>query len=313
MKTLNRSLFLVVLLVFPVVSFGQSTNIGGSIESDGATKIEAGGDISITPDAEPVPTEIPIRYTGDINKPPSDNSIRFNLKVGEKHFFSKYLGMTIVLNSLSRRTANVTVTTIGGCGPVADSRCLGHPGLEEAFDLKLGELKIIPGTGTSLTFAVKVSDNEAMFILTTPIRRPTPTPNCPTDSIWDSKTRTCKPTGPYPTPTPSITPKPGTIKNFKDCVRAGYPVGESYPATCWTPDGKHFIEEIIEKRDLPRIMPKIDTVIQVKEIDDSSYEIKGRQKGRILFLVPVEINISYSVEGSATTNVRRPWWGFLVW
>lgn len=34
------------------------------------------------------------------------------------------------------------------------------------------------------------------------------------------------------------------ITNFEECARAGYPVGESYPRQCWTPDGGHFVEEI---------------------------------------------------------------------
>lgn len=40
------------------------------------------------------------------------------------------------------------------------------------------------------------------------------------------------------------------ITNFEECTRAGYPVGESYPRQCWTPDGKHFVEEI-ERGPLP--------------------------------------------------------------
>jgi hypothetical protein len=32
------------------------------------------------------------------------------------------------------------------------------------------------------------------------------------------------------------------ITNFEECVRAGNPVGESYPRQCWTKDGKHFVE-----------------------------------------------------------------------
>lgn len=321
MKILNKSLFLLVLLVFPLVSFGQATNIGGSIESGSATKIEAGGEVVVTPDGSPM--EIPIRYTGDVNKPPSANSsVRFSLKVGEKRLFSEYLGMTITLNSLSRYKANMTITTIGGCGPNASPSCLGAPGFEETFNMKLGELKIIPGTGTSLTFAQKLSKNESIFILTTPTGRPlptptstepptpSPTPNCPTDSLWDPRSNICRPTGPYPSP--SISPKPSTIKNFEDCVRAGYPVGQSYPATCWTPDGRHFVEKIVEERDLPSTVSEIDVVTEVKEID-GSYEIKAKQKGRVLFLVPVEIDVSYSVEGSITTNIKRPWWSFLVW
>jgi len=33
------------------------------------------------------------------------------------------------------------------------------------------------------------------------------------------------------------------ITNFEECVRAGYPVEKSYPRQCWTPNGKHFVED----------------------------------------------------------------------
>lgn len=35
------------------------------------------------------------------------------------------------------------------------------------------------------------------------------------------------------------------IKSFEDCSSAGYPVMESYPRQCKTPDGRTFAEEII--------------------------------------------------------------------
>lgn len=34
------------------------------------------------------------------------------------------------------------------------------------------------------------------------------------------------------------------VNSFAECVAAGYPVGESYPRQCWTPDGQRFIEEV---------------------------------------------------------------------
>lgn len=34
-----------------------------------------------------------------------------------------------------------------------------------------------------------------------------------------------------------------TITSFEDCVNAGFPVMESYPERCNTPDGKHFINQ----------------------------------------------------------------------
>lgn len=33
------------------------------------------------------------------------------------------------------------------------------------------------------------------------------------------------------------------ISSFDECIKAGYPVGESNPRQCWTPD-RHFFEEI---------------------------------------------------------------------
>jgi hypothetical protein len=33
------------------------------------------------------------------------------------------------------------------------------------------------------------------------------------------------------------------IKSFDDCVKAGYPILESYPRQCKTPDGRNFVEE----------------------------------------------------------------------
>ncbi|MBI2644146.1 MAG: GerMN domain-containing protein [Candidatus Wildermuthbacteria bacterium] len=46
------------------------------------------------------------------------------------------------------------------------------------------------------------------------------------------------------------------ITNFDECVAAGYPVQESYPAKCTIPDGKTFTQDIgneLEKQDLIRI------------------------------------------------------------
>ncbi|MCA9397288.1 hypothetical protein KC573_00515 [candidate division WWE3 bacterium] len=34
------------------------------------------------------------------------------------------------------------------------------------------------------------------------------------------------------------------IASFEDCVAAGYPILESYPEQCNTPDGRHFVRQI---------------------------------------------------------------------
>ncbi len=40
-------------------------------------------------------------------------------------------------------------------------------------------------------------------------------------------------------------PGGGSISSFEDCVQAGYPVMESYPRQCKTPEGRTFVEVII--------------------------------------------------------------------
>ena len=37
---------------------------------------------------------------------------------------------------------------------------------------------------------------------------------------------------------------PKKITNFEECAAAGYPVMESYPRQCKTPDGRNFVETI---------------------------------------------------------------------
>lgn len=35
-----------------------------------------------------------------------------------------------------------------------------------------------------------------------------------------------------------------SVSTFEECEAAGYPVGESYPRQCFTPDGSNFVEEM---------------------------------------------------------------------
>ena len=38
------------------------------------------------------------------------------------------------------------------------------------------------------------------------------------------------------------------INNFRDCVKAGYPVMHSYPPQCTLPSGKFFVQQIVPER-----------------------------------------------------------------
>jgi len=46
---------------------------------------------------------------------------------------------------------------------------------------------------------------------------------------------------------PVVSPVPAPVLSFEDCAKAGYPVMESYPRQCKTPDGRTYAEEIAEK------------------------------------------------------------------
>ena len=71
------------------------------------------------------------------------------------------------------------------------------------------------------------------------------------------------------------------INNFEDCVKAGYPVMESYPRQCKTPSGKNFREDIgseLAKDDLIRVAePRPNAPIE------SPLVVKGVARGGWFF------------------------------
>lgn len=119
------------------------------------------------------------------------------------------------------------------------------------------------------------------------------------------------------------TPKPKiTINSFDDCIKAGYPVMESYPRQCRTPDGKSFTE-ILNEEEKKKLVPPIptpDETVNWEIYTDSSKKfsfkypgnlyIKGR--GAQIFIAkkdatPAE-KLDYSdqlVEIRVGSNIRR--------
>ena len=71
------------------------------------------------------------------------------------------------------------------------------------------------------------------------------------------------------------------ISNFDECVAQGYPILETYPRQCKTPDGKTFTEDIgneLEKVDLIKIdNPRLNQLIE------SPLFIKGEARGNWYF------------------------------
>lgn len=79
------------------------------------------------------------------------------------------------------------------------------------------------------------------------------------------------------------------VSSFDDCVKADYPVSESYPAQCRTPDGMTFVQDIgneLEKQDLIRIeMPRPNTKVS------SPLTIKGQARGTWFFEASFPVRI----------------------
>ena len=71
------------------------------------------------------------------------------------------------------------------------------------------------------------------------------------------------------------------ISSFEECIAKGYPVLESYPRQCKTPDGETFVEDIgneLEKQDLIRVSKP-----RPNELIKSPLEIKGEARGYWFF------------------------------
>jgi hypothetical protein len=71
------------------------------------------------------------------------------------------------------------------------------------------------------------------------------------------------------------------VSNFEECVAAGYPVMESYPRQCRTPDGQNFVEDIgneLEKADLIKIASP-----RPNETISSPWLVQGEARGNWFF------------------------------
>lgn len=62
------------------------------------------------------------------------------------------------------------------------------------------------------------------------------------------------------------TKKSAAIGSFEDCMEAGYPVMESFPRQCRTPDGRHFVEDIDQ-------VPSVD--------EDGTTTVPGNDSGDV--------------------------------
>jgi len=98
------------------------------------------------------------------------------------------------------------------------------------------------------------------------------------------------------------------VNSFEECIEAGYPVLESYPRQCHTPEGKTFTEDIgneLEKNDLIRIeSPRPNQTV------NSPITIKGEARGIWFFEASFPIKL-YDEKGSliatAVAQAKSDW------
>lgn len=98
------------------------------------------------------------------------------------------------------------------------------------------------------------------------------------------------------------------VTSFDECVAAGYPILESYPEQCRTPDGKSFTRGIgneLEKTDLVRIAePRPNTSVS------GSVQIRGEARGPWFFEAsfPVKLlNDQNEVIASSIATAEGEW------
>ncbi|HUV81024.1 MAG TPA: GerMN domain-containing protein [Patescibacteria group bacterium] len=98
------------------------------------------------------------------------------------------------------------------------------------------------------------------------------------------------------------------IDSFEECANADYPVLESYPRQCKTPDGRTFAEDIgneLEKSDLIRIsVPRPNQIIQ------SPLIIKGEARGFWFFEASFPVKLldeNGQLLASAVAYVQEDW------
>ena len=71
-----------------------------------------------------------------------------------------------------------------------------------------------------------------------------------------------------------------SVQSFEDCAARGYPVMESFPRQCRTPDGRTFVEEIVGENDEDEVQTGNITVEEPAEDDlvSESFTIRGKAR-----------------------------------
>ncbi|MBP6860530.1 MAG: hypothetical protein KBC38_03160 [Candidatus Pacebacteria bacterium] len=101
---------------------------------------------------------------------------------------------------------------------------------------------------------------------------------------------------------PPATPD-ADILSFADCAEAGYPVMESYPRQCRTPDGRTFAEEIVIEPTYVNASPDLITVSTPTPgaVTGKPLIVKGEARGTWYFEASFPIEVE-DADGNVIAN-----------
>jgi hypothetical protein len=94
---------------------------------------------------------------------------------------------------------------------------------------------------------------------------------------------------------PGDSDQPANVTDFHSCLEAGYPIMESYPAQCRTPDGRLFVEDLSEQ---PEVVIDTPTTGQVVS---SPLTVSGKAKGTCFF----EANLPITLKDTNGTTLAQ--------
>ncbi|MBI2097122.1 MAG: hypothetical protein HYT40_03180 [Candidatus Sungbacteria bacterium] len=122
-----------------------------------------------------------------------------------------------------------------------------------------------------------------------------------------------------PTPTPASpsapmpTPAPAGQSIIPGEAEQGLPSIEPPPSV-----RLEAVPQIIEsqKKEGKLNIDAVETVeLKQTEKNQPTYEVRARKRGRLLFLIPVtmQVTININAENGAIEAVKKPWWSLLMW
>ncbi|MES2668555.1 MAG: Gmad2 immunoglobulin-like domain-containing protein [Patescibacteria group bacterium] len=117
--------------------------------------------------------------------------------------------------------------------------------------------------------------------------------------------------GILPKPAPAVIEQPPepVVLSFRDCASAGYPVMESYPRKCRTPDGRTYVEEL-PAPDPTYLNASADLIVietpTPGSVTGKSFTVTGTARGGWYFEASFPIEVRDSEGDVIATGIGQP-------